>query len=148
MLRHTLHGAGSEEDLAQLFAWTVRSGSTPRAAGSPTVPSGCTDSLATNYEARALAESGTCEYDCARLTAHYFTRPGRGQNRTARCFVYNALTRAWSGLRALRASVSPPLAAAAAAAAARRSDRETVLPCCDGHGIAGRQRCSRASTRT
>ena len=76
----------------------MRSGSTPRAAGSPTVPSGCTDSLATNYEARALAESGTCEYDCARLTSHYFARPGRGHNRTARCFLYDPRKRAWSGL--------------------------------------------------
>ena len=100
--RQQMYGAAprsarSEADLARLFAWAVRSGSPPREAGSPTVPSGCTDSLATNYDARALAENGACEYGCARLAAHYFRLPGRGgrANRTMRCFMYNQTKREW-----------------------------------------------------
>ena len=100
-LGHARH-AGSirtqtDADLARLFSWVVRSGSRSRAAGSPTVSSGCTDSLATNHDPRALAESGDCEYDCARLSAHYFARPARGgANRTTRCFLYDKKKRAWS----------------------------------------------------
>ena len=99
-LRRARH-AGSirttDADLARLFSWVVRSGSRSRAAGSPTVSSGCTDSLATNHDPRALAESGDCEYDCARLSAHYFARPARGgANRTTRCFLYDKKKRAWS----------------------------------------------------
>ena len=146
-LRHARH-AGSirttDADLARLFSWVVRSGSRSRAAGSPTVSSGCTDSLATNHDPRALAESGDCEYDCARLSAHYFARPARGgANRTARCFLYDKKKRAWSvNLNTAHSLPFCNWVAASAHGAYRGAVFNEALR------ATGRRPCCRASTRT
>ena len=46
--------------------------------------SGCTDNLATNYNASAVVDSGTCQYDCARLIQAVGAANGTN------CYVYNA----------------------------------------------------------
>ena len=46
--------------------------------------SGCTDNLASNYNASAVVDSGTCQYDCARLIQAVGAANGTN------CYVYNA----------------------------------------------------------
>ena len=46
--------------------------------------SGCTDNLATNYNASAVVDSGTCQYDCARLIQAVGAANGTN------CYVYSA----------------------------------------------------------
>eukprot|EP01052_Picozoa_sp_SAG31_P044188 SAG31_NODE_7615_length_1640_cov_1.562622_2_plen_410_part_01 len=56
---------------------------------------GCTDSLASNYDATAVVESGGCSYSCTSLLAHYFPDDSDNGLLTSECFLYDAHTESW-----------------------------------------------------
>eukprot|EP01052_Picozoa_sp_SAG31_P021169 SAG31_NODE_1623_length_7720_cov_6.277785_1_plen_1725_part_10 len=62
-------------------------------SGSDAEITGCTDSMASNFDAAAAIESGSCSYDCVSMMAHYF--PDDEEAATSKCFLYDGETESW-----------------------------------------------------